>query len=532
MVRRRLAGALTIVCIAWSPHAAAARTSIDRLQPPAGSPADVLLRVDAGASITSLRNRLAAEGFALDGHIPHTRLYAVRTGGQRADAIRVLARQAGVDAAMPNAVRHSFETPNDPLFVPAEGYFETIRLTQAWDLTHGSAGGVIAVVDTGVSAVPDLSGQLLPGRNFVANNTDARDDSIIGHGSLVAGVAAATTNNGIGIAGAGWDTRILPVKVLDNRGVGTDFQVTSGIVWAADQGARVINLSLGGPATAAALCDAVSYAISRGVVVVASAGNSGTTIPNYPASCPGAVSVSAADVNGDFAWFSNFGPTIDLAAPGVSITSTRNDGSYGTESGTSFAAPMVSAVAALVLGQHPDWSPTQVATQLEQSAQDRGPAGDDVYYGHGLLDAFAAVGGPKQPAASPDLDSLEPNDAATEATPLTAPLTATISPEGDVDWYSVRIRWPCVVKFRVDGPAYNARRGPNLRTVLQLYDDDGNLLTAQDDGTYGFVRLSGQVPPGRYYLRVSNLLGSRSRDPYVVAMSTWRLHHVARLDGR
>ena len=234
---------------------------------------------------------------------------------------------------------------------------------------------MIAVVDTGVTAVGDLSTQLLPGRNVIARSADARDDSTFGHGTLVAGVAAATTNNGIGIAGAAWDMSVLPVKVLDARGAGDDLQVAAGIVWAVDNGAKVVNLSLGGPGQGQTLCDAVSYATSHGVVVVASAGNTPTDTPNYPAACPGAVSVAATDTNGDFAYFSSYGPSVSLAAPGIDILSTRNDNSFTVASGTSFSAPIVSAVAALVAAQHPDWSPGQVAAQLVATAQDRGAVG-------------------------------------------------------------------------------------------------------------------------------------------------------------
>jgi subtilisin family serine protease len=149
-------------------------------------------------------------------------------------------------AAQPDHLLHAFDTPNDPYFATAGAYLSAIRLPQAWDISHGSLGVVIAVPDSGVSSVGDLSAQILPGRNFVAGNADARDDSLLGHGTLVAGVAAATTHNGIGIAGAAWNASVLPVKVLDNRGYGTDSQVAAGILWAADHGADIINLSSAG----------------------------------------------------------------------------------------------------------------------------------------------------------------------------------------------------------------------------------------------------------------------------------------------
>jgi serine protease len=532
MVRTPLAGLFMLVGLAWISPAPAAGTGAAHVQRAAYAANAIVVRARPGVGALRLRADLAARGLSLGGHIPHTTLFAVRTlGGSPAAAIRSLAGDQRVAAAMPDYVRHAFEVPNDPYFELAENYFATVRLPEAWDVSHGSAGLILAVLDTGVTSVRDLSTQVLPGRNFVAGSADAHDDSTIGHGTLVAGIAAATTNNGIGIAGAAWDTSVLPVKVLDSRGLGTDSQVAAGLVWAADHGARVVNLSLGGPGPGEALCDAVGYAEARGAVVVASAGNSATASPNYPAACPGVVAVSATDTHGDFAYFSSFGPWVGLSAPGVSILSTRGDNTFGFESGTSFSAPMVSAVAALVLAQHPDWSPSRVATQLEDTAQDRGPSGVDPYYGHGLLDAYAALGGPLRDVAEPASgDVLEPNDIQQDASTLFGPVTATISPEGDVDWYMARVRWPCIVSFDVQGPPATPLLGPNFRPDLQLYDEDQNLLISRDDGAAGQrTRIAAWVPAGRYYLRVANRGGARSPDTYSVKMRTVRQHHVLML---
>jgi serine protease len=535
-VRTPLAGVFTLVGLAWILPAAAAGTGAPRdfgqIQRAAYAADAIVVRARPGVGAARLRADLAARGLSLGGHIPHTDLFTVRTQGRSpAAAIRSLAGSPRVAAAMPNYVRHAFEVPNDPYFESSESYLTTVRLPQAWDVSHGSAGLIIAVADTGVTAVRDLSTQVLPGRNFVSGNADAHDDSSIGHGTLVAGVAAATTNNGIGIAGVAWDTSVLPVKVLDARGFGTDSQVVAGIVWAVDHGARVINLSLGGPQPGQALCDAVSYAGSRGALVVVAAGNAATATPNYPAACPGAVAVSATDTHGDFAYFSSFGPWVSLSAPGLAVLSTRGDNSYGTESGTSFSAPMVSAVAALVLAQHPDWSPSRVATQLMDTAQDRGVSGVDPYYGHGLLDAYAALGGPAQEAGTPPAgDILEPNDTQADARTLFGPVTATISPEGDVDWYLAKIRWPCLVSFVIDGPPIDPRVGPSFRPALQLYDEDSHLLLTRDDTSLGQrARIAARVPAGRYFLRVANRGGARSQGEYSIAMTTVHVHRVARL---
>jgi serine protease len=363
---------------------------------------------------------------------------------------------------------------------------------------------------------------VLPGRNFVAGNTDARDDSLIGHGTLVAGVAAATTNNGIGIAGAAWNASVLPVKVLDSHGYGTDSQVAAGIVWAADHGANVVNLSLGGPTSSGdALCDATTYAQSQGALVVAAAGNAANGWLNYPAACPGVVGVSATDAQGDFASFSSFGPDVGIAAPGLAVTSTRNDNRYGTESGTSLSAPIVSGVAALVDAMHPDWSAAQVAERLEDTAQDRGPPGVDLYYGHGLLDAYAALGGPTQAPDVPKRDGLEPNNDSARATPLQKAAKATIAPEGDVDWYVTSLRWPALLRLDVVAPPYDSHTGPNLRPVAQLFDADGNRLVTDAPDTQT-ARITARLPAGLYYLRVANGCGARSAGTYMVSLSVKR----------
>jgi subtilisin family serine protease len=488
---------------------------------------EIVIRARPGANRARLEAQLSARGLSLGGRIPHTRVFAVHTRGKSpAAAIRALAHEWDVAAAVPNHVVHALEMPNDPYFETGASYLEAIRLPEAWDVTHGSAGFIIAVVDTGVAPVADLSAQLLPGRTFVPGGTDTRDDSLIGHGTSVAGIAAATTNNGIGIAGGAWDARVLPVKVLNAQGNGSVLQVAAGIVWAVDDGARVVNLSLGSPSGALGLCDAVNYADSRGALVVAAAGNSGTGTRYFPAACPGAVAVSATDSNGDFAYFSTFGPQVDLAAPGVDVISTSNDGSYDYGSGTSLAAPMVSAVAALVMAQHPDWSPGRVAAQLEETAQDRGPAGHDQYYGHGLLDAYGALGGPHEAPVFPSRDAFEPNDSPSVATPLTRSARSTISPEGDVDWYRTTIRRPCIATFRVV-PPYDVGLGPNMQPVLQLFDRHLELLdtrNATDSGRR--VSMSFRLPAGRYYVRVSNDNGARSPGTYSLMRSTRLLHHV------
>ena len=195
-------------------------------------------------------------------HPAHAMSSRSRTNGRDpAAAIRSLGDAATVVDATPNYVRRALDVPDDPYVGSARPYLDAIRLTQAWDLSHGAGDVTIAVVDTGVSPVADLADRLLPGHNFVQDDdatfeaepapdvNDTRDTSAVGHGTLVAGIAAAMTNNGVGIAGVAWDAHVLPVKVLNYYGAGDDFLIGKGIVWAADHGADIINLSLGGAAS-------------------------------------------------------------------------------------------------------------------------------------------------------------------------------------------------------------------------------------------------------------------------------------------
>ena len=224
-----------------------------------------------------------------------------------------------------------------------------------------------------------------------------QDDN--GHGTHVAGIAAAATNNGIGVAGVAWGAQIMPVKVLDEYGSGWLSDVAAGIVYASDQGAKIINVSLGGSTLSQTLCDAVAYASqTTGALVVAAAGNTGGAVL-YPAACDHVLAVAATDRADQRAYFSNLGPQVDLAAPGVDIYSTwyqsgLQASGYFTKSGTSMATPQVAGVAALVWSRWPTWTPDQVAQRLLDTALDLGEPGWDAYTGWGRLDAAAAVGAP------------------------------------------------------------------------------------------------------------------------------------------
>ncbi|GHG23288.1 S8 family peptidase [Streptomyces hydrogenans] len=275
----------------------------------------------------------------------------------------------------------------------------SLKLPDAWSTAKGD-DTVIAVVDTGVDPDhPDLEGRLVDGYDFVDGDDDPKD--LNGHGTHVAGIAAAHTDNGVGIAGGAPGAKIMPVRVLGADGSGSDANITKGIVWAAQHGADVINLSLGESGLMARLLkggvlnDAISVANSKGAVVVAAAGNDATLLQPYELDTPVLV-VNAADENGQPAEFTNFGAQDAVAAPGVDILSTlptytaketlRNTTGYGRLSGTSMASPYVAAVAALLHQQ--GLSPTEIMGAIRNTAKN--PA-QSPKLGLGNVDAAAAV---------------------------------------------------------------------------------------------------------------------------------------------
>ena len=275
-------------------------------------------------------------------------------------------------------------TPTDPLYALTSWVFTRTQLPAAW--SAGTGGPVtIAVVDTGVSPVGDLAaGAVLPGYNAMTGTGDVADDN--GHGTAVASVIAGRADNGLGSAGVCWDCRILPVKALGADGSGSTASVAAGVDWAVDHGAQIVNLSLGGTQSDPLLADAVAYAESRGVLVVAAAGNGDTSAPEYPADYPGVVSVAASDQEDARASYSNYGGWVQLAAPGCAVAQDV-DSTFGVWCGTSIAAPVVAGIAGLALSDAPAASAAQVAGALAAKAA-AVPGG---YVAHGRVDAAGAL---------------------------------------------------------------------------------------------------------------------------------------------
>lgn len=269
-----------------------------------------------------------------------------------------------------------------------------INALRAWDLFVPKRSVVVAVIDSGVAAHPDLANRLVPGWNVAYNNNQTGDE-ISSHGTHLAGIIAAVTNNGQGIAGLCSRAFIMPVKATNNFGTTGTAWVAAGIIWAADHGAQILNVSIGFDTGTQQLLSAVQYATSRGCIVVASAGNTPTAPIGAPGRYAEAIAVGATNNLGVLALFSATGPELDLVAPGQDVISTWHTtfepNSYQFKSGTSQAAPHVAGVAAMVMCAVPNLSAEQVRAVLFTSARDLGTPGWDPIYGYGRLDAGRAM---------------------------------------------------------------------------------------------------------------------------------------------
>jgi thermitase len=316
------------------------------------------------------------------------------------DGKRLYATHPAVTSVGENRVYGVALTPNDPSFGDQWAY-DKIKPEAVWDQQIDASKVTVAVLDTGIDYThPELEGRVIKGYNFVDNSLDVMDR--FGHGTHVAGIIGAKGNNGIGVAGLAWNVNLLAVKVLGDNGQGSTAAVMKGIQYAADMGAKVINMSLGSPDTAVdpALAQAIAYATSKGSLVVAAAGNNRGGVGS-PANDPGALAVSSTSkfLFWEYlSWFSNRGDKIEVSAPGGGIWSTvpmnpNKTGAtgYGKLSGTSMACPMVAAEAALLFAKYPAWTNQMVRTRIVGAVDDKGANGRDAKYGFGRINLAKAL---------------------------------------------------------------------------------------------------------------------------------------------
>lgn len=359
-----------------------------------------IVHLNRGASVGDLLPFVTG----VEGRIDALRLVEVEV---HPDRLALLRAAPAVDWVSVEGIRHVQGRLNDPL-ARQQWALNKIGITKGWAKERGDSSPVtVAVVDTGIDAShPDLQGRITEGLDLVNTDDDPMDDH--GHGTHIAGVIGATQDNRRGIAGMSWGVNILNYKGCDGEGACADFSVVAGIVHAIQSGAQVVNLSLGGGGDS---CPpvyelAARFADNNGVLLVAAAGNSGSKEAGnpvaYPAACDGYLGVGATTRFDEWAEFSGHRDYVDLSAPGVEIMSTLppsvvmedvdESQGYGMAQGTSMATPYVVGLAALLLAQNPDWTPSQLQQRMEETSVDLGKRGRDEYFGAGRIDVAAALG--------------------------------------------------------------------------------------------------------------------------------------------
>ncbi|MEU4395903.1 S8 family serine peptidase [Kribbella sp. NPDC023855] len=443
-----------------------------------------------------------------------------------------------VELASLTYLRKVSAVPNDQFYPMVAGagqatYLNTVRLPQAWDVTKSTGNQIVAVLDTGVDAGhPDLVGRLVTGYNAVSSTRPNPVDDH-GHGTMSLGVIAATANNSIGVAGVGWSAKAMPVKVAGSNAVANDLDIVEGLDWAVAHGAKVITMPLGNPGDNPVLHDAIKRAVANGVVVVAAAGNDGSSVVQYPAAYPEVIAVAATTAGGVLTDFSSYGDWVDLAAPGWDLLSTglRTTNPYSYCSGTSCSASIVAGVVALVRNKWPTLTPAQVEARLKTLARDAGPRGTDPYYGAGILDAYGALGG--RWAADFPANSIDLNDQPERAIPLSGSISTTISTEGEIDWYEVSSADARNLKVSLTGPEFNGDNyAVNFGPRIDIYNADLTSLahastpfpTEVDPATNGpkwgplTAATEVSVAAGSTYIAVRNDNGSRDTRPYTLTI--------------
>lgn len=372
---------------------------------------------DAGAvSIRSMwiepfRDAATARAIGLD------RWYRVQLGKGASPALavaRLAAQAALVERAELDGEGGLAEIPNDANFSLQYALRNTgqvvggaagtvgadVAATTAWNTAHGN-NIVIAVLDSGIDPHGELAGRILPGINVPDGTTITADEC--NHGTHVAGIIAAAGNNGVGIAGLAWSARLLPVVVV-NGCSGFEANVATGLVWAVDQGSRLVNMSLQFYAFNTVFLQAVQYAHAQGALMCAATGNNGNTTVAAPAKWNETIAVAATDNQDVRATFSNFGPEVDISAPGVNVWSLSGTSLYAYKSGTSMATPHVTGAAALLWGYNPALTRDQVRSFVMAGVDDLGDPGTDQLYGAGRLDIAASIALVPPPFAPEDLN--------------------------------------------------------------------------------------------------------------------------------
>ncbi len=381
-------------------------------------PASIIMKLVAGLTDQAQVDVIASNGGILRSSIPALRLYVIGVpAAELADTLARYQADPRVERAEENKVRLSESVPGDPLY-PDQWALPKIAWDQVFGTVTPTGIAKVAILDTGVDALhPELAGVVVPGTSILDGSNGMTDPS--GHGTWLAGIIAAQTGGTSpdGIAGVAYDgVRIMPVTVLNANGEGLDSDVIAGVIWAVDHGAHVILMAFSNPGFSPALQEAIDYAWSRGVVLVASAGNSALSTPAFPAGDRGVMGVAATDQNDAQAAFSNEGQAVFIAAPGTDIPTTSSGDAYAVINGTSAAAAHVAGLAAFMKAVDPTLSNGVIVFRIASTAD---PAGTQIQTGNGRINMARAL-------ASTATESIQPAgaDPLAEGGPFVGPYRA------------------------------------------------------------------------------------------------------------
>ena len=426
-------------------------------------------------------------------------------GGLRGISIKTLIqnlqKDPRIEYAEPNYIAEALLIPNDPYY-KYQWNFKNINLENGWDISQG-AGAVVAIVDTGVAyenyksykQASDLAGtSFVSGYDFVENDKHPNDEN--GHGTHLAGTIAQTTNNNIGTAGIAPQASIMPIKVLDEDGRGNYFDIAQGIIWAADNGANIINLSLGGPSSSRYLKDACSYAYSKEVTIVAAAGNDSKNKILYPAHYNDyVIAVGAVRFDGTKSYYSNTGSSLDIMAPGGDLRVDQNNDGYGDGilqqtlknnqqkfkyyffQGTSMACAHISGAAALLASQGIN-TPMEIREALEKTAEDKGAPGWDKKYGWGIVDIFQALNYNNEnvpPEENPENPEEEPEETINQMEVEASTIDRSKNSKSN---FNLRERVYGLINIEFEGEKIN-----NAAIKFQIKNENGEIVKKRDGQT-------------------------------------------------
>jgi len=418
-------------------------------------------------------------------------------------------------ATAPDAAKQSAAAEaNDPELAK-QAHLKQIGALKAWETVREQTGMTIAIIDTGIDLEhPDLKANLIEGANLVNPGELPQDDN--GHGTSVAGVIAASGNNGIGISGIVWNAKIMPIKALDQNGDGTEQDLGEAILYAIKNNAKIIVLSVGLHRYSPYMQDIVNYAESQGVLLVAAVGNDGVKFGSkaaikYPAAYPTVLAVGGVKPNNTVEPRSNTGTEIDIVAA-WNVYTTSLGGSYHREEGSSMAAPQAAAAAALLWARYPELKPHQLRSLLRQTAKDLADPGFDNGTGYGLLQIDKALESAFKP------DSFEPNNSRSTAAlfPLGSQIQAVLSKSGDQDWYRINAPYDGTITIQYEGLPANANAVPPVR--LSHYS--GDALQSVSDTKLASKTIDLEVKKGISYIRLEQSNQVTNEDlPYLLTSS-------------